>query len=94
MSAKERRSMDQAVAGCVRGTKEGIMLPQFFAQTDAHVYAIDRVLNCVLAPALKAGRQGDQYKVELQGKIRYIFFEHNCDYGSANLGALVHGMEG
>ena len=24
--------------------------------------------------------------LEIKGKIRHIFFEHNCDYGSANLG--------
>ena len=31
-------------------------------------------------------KSSDKYTFEIQGKIKEIFFEHNCDYGSENLG--------
>ena len=66
--------------------EDGTMLPRSFIWTDGVRYRIDRVLDIRPAPALKAGGQGDRYTLEICGQIRYLFFEHNCDYGSSNLG--------
>ena len=86
MPNKEDRWMKLYLRVNVEFTEEGMMLPRSFVWTDGRTYTIDRVLHCVPAPALKAGGQGDKYTLEIKGKIRHIFFEHNCDYGSANLG--------
>lgn len=66
--------------------EDGSMLPRSLIWTDGRVYKIDRVLDVISSPALKAGGQGDRYKLEVHGQIRYLFFEHNVDYGSEKLG--------
>ena len=38
------------------------------------------------ARALKAGGQGDRYTVMIGGHERYLFFEHNADYGNERVG--------
>lgn len=86
MAKKEARWIRLYLNVRVDFTEEGMMLPRSFVWTDGETYEIDRVLDCVAAPALKAGGQGDRYKLEIRGKIRYLFFEHNSDCGSANLG--------
>ena len=65
---------------------EGIMLPRSIVWTDDHEYAIDRVKDIRSAPALKAGGQGDRYTVMVAGKERFLFFEHNADYGNERIG--------
>ena len=65
---------------------EGIMLPRSIVWTDGHEYAIDRVKDIRSAPALKAGGQGDRYTVMVAGKERFLFFEHNADYGNERIG--------
>ena len=65
---------------------EGIMLPRSIVWTDGHEYAIDRVKDIRSAPALKAGGQGDRYTVVVAGKERFLFFEHNADYGNERIG--------
>lgn len=86
MARKEERWIRLYLDVTVEFTKDGRMLPRSFLWTDGRIYEIDRVLDCVAAPALKAGGQGDRYKLEIRGQIRYLFFEHNHDYGSENLG--------
>ena len=49
-------------------------------------YEIDRIKAIQPAPALKAGGQGDRYTIMINGRERYLFFEHNADYGSEKLG--------
>ena len=65
---------------------EGIMRPRSIVWTDGHEYAIDRVKDIRSAPALKAGGQGDRYTVVVAGKERFLFFEHNADYGNERIG--------
>ena len=86
MPKKEERWIKLYLNVTVEFTEEGQMLPRSFVWTDWRVYEIDRVLHCKAAPALKAGGQGDKYTFEIQGKIKEIYFEHNCDYGSEKLG--------
>lgn len=65
---------------------EGVMYPRSIRWTDGQEYPIDRVKDIRSAPALKAGGQGDRYTVEICGAERYLFFEHNADYGSERPG--------
>ena len=65
---------------------DGVMLPRTIIWEDGSRFEVDRVLDIRPAAAQKAGGQGDKYTFEINGQIRHIFFEHNCDYGSANLG--------
>ena len=85
MAKKEEHWIKVYLRVNVEFTEEGMMLPRSFVWIDGRTYKIDRVLHCKAAPALKAGGQGDKYTFEIQGKIKEIFFEHNCDYGSENL---------
>ena len=38
------------------------------------------------APALKAGGQGDRYRIEIGGQERFLFFEHSAGPGDARPG--------
>ena len=62
------------------------MLPYALLWTDGREYAINRIREIRSAPALKAGGQGDRYTVEISGKDRYLFFEHNPDNASPLIG--------
>ena len=59
---------------------------------NAVLNAVAGVANAVMsnvtqaAPALKAGGQGDRYTVMIGGHERYLFFEHNADYGNERIG--------
>ena len=67
-------------------TPEGVMVPRFLTWEDGHRYEIDRIRGVQAAPALKAGGQGDRYTVMIGGKERFLFFEHNADYGDRKIG--------
>ena len=65
---------------------DGAMLPRSLVWEDGRRYEIDRIKNVQAAPALKAGGQGDRYTVMIGGRERYLFFEHNADYGNEKIG--------
>lgn len=65
---------------------EGIMLPRSILWSDGREYPIDRVKDIRSAPAQKAGGQGDRYTVMVAGQERFLFFEHNADYGNERIG--------
>ena len=65
---------------------DGTLLPRIITWEDGEKFAIDKIIDIRQAAAMKAGGQGDRYTLEICGQIRYLFFEHNCDYGSSNLG--------
>ena len=67
-------------------TPEGLMQPRYLTWEDGHRYEIDRIKAVQAAPALKAGGQGDRYTVMIGGHERYLFFEHNADYGNERIG--------
>lgn len=60
----------------------GQMYPRVIHWEDGKKYEVDRVLDIRPAPAARAGGQGDRYKIRMNGKETYIFFEHNTEYGS------------
>ena len=64
----------------------GQMYPRLIHWEDGKKYEIDRVLDVRPAPAARAGGQGDRYKIRMNGKETYIFFEHNAEYGSQKPG--------
>jgi hypothetical protein len=66
--------------------KDGRMLPKTLIWEDGHRYEIDRIKAIQPAPALKAGGQGDRYTIVIEGHERYLFFEHNADYGDEKIG--------
>lgn len=61
---------------------EGNMHPTELLWEDGNTYTIDRVKHIAPRPALKAGGQGDRYEVVIDGKITYLFYEHNPDTAS------------
>lgn len=65
---------------------EGTMFPRSIVWTDGREYPIDRVKDIRSAPAQKAGGQGDRYTVMVAGQERFLFFEHNADYGNERIG--------
>lgn len=66
--------------------KNGRMLPKTLIWEDGHRYVIDKIRAIQPAPALKAGGQGDRYTIVIEGHERYLFFEHNADYGDEKVG--------
>ena len=58
---------------------DGIMLPRSLTWTDGVRYKIDRVKYIGQAPALKAGGQGDCYRIVVRGQERKIYFERSPD---------------
>ena len=50
-------------------------------------YEIDSVSKDVRPSyAEKSGGQGDRYKIKMNGEEKYLFFEHNADYGDEKVG--------
>ena len=67
-------------------TKSGQMRPRSLVWKDGREYEIDRVKDIRPAHAERAGGQGDRYTIIVNGQVRYIFFEHNPEYGHQNVG--------
>lgn len=65
---------------------DGNLLPLQLTWEDGRKYTIDRVLDVCPAPALKAGGQGDRYKIRVRGKESFLFFERNGSLGGNNIG--------
>ena len=65
---------------------DGVMLPRKITWEDGREYEIDRVTDIRQAAAMRAGGQGDRYTVIISGQERYLFFEHNADYGNERVG--------
>ena len=65
---------------------DGAMQPRFLIWSDGRRYDIDKIKAVQAAPALKAGGQGDRYTIMIEGHERYLFFEHNADYGNERIG--------
>ncbi|MBR6028833.1 MAG: hypothetical protein IKP40_07045 [Clostridia bacterium] len=65
---------------------DGTMLPRTLVWEDGRQYEIDRIKAIQAAPALKAGGQGDRYTVMIAGRERFLFFEHNADFGNERIG--------
>ena len=66
--------------------EDGTIVPYVLVWTDGREYTIDRVKDVRSAPALKAGGVGDRYTVEICGRDRFLFFEHNADCRSERIG--------
>ncbi len=66
--------------------EDGVMLPRNLIWEDGHKYEIDRVKYIGQAASLKAGGQGDCYRIMVQGQERKLFFER-----SPNLSGMVVG---
>ncbi len=67
-------------------SEDGKVVPRAIIWTDGQEYPIDKIKDVRSAPALKAGGIGDRYTVEICGQDRFLFFEHNPDCCSAQLG--------
>ena len=74
------------VAVNVHFTEEGRMLPRSLVWEDGLEYEIDRVKDIRPTYAQKAGGQGDRYTIMVNGRERYIFFEHSPEYGMKCVG--------
>ncbi|GHU68020.1 hypothetical protein FACS1894184_09020 [Clostridia bacterium] len=64
----------------------GNVLPRSFMWEDGRVYEIDKLLGVQPAAAQKSGGQGTRYTIRVMNQTRYIYFEHNSEYGKASLG--------
>lgn len=58
---------------------DGVMLPRAIIWEDGTRFEVDRVLDIRSAPALKAGGQGDRYRVRINNQPTYIFFERSTN---------------
>lgn len=81
-----KRSPKVYVEVDVEFSKEGDMRPHFLVWEDGSVYTIDKIKDVRPAHAAKAGGQGDRYTIMVNGQERYLFFEHNSDFGNKKPG--------
>ena len=65
---------------------DGVMLPRSLTWTDGLTYEIDRVRYIGQAPALKAGGQGDCYRIVVHGQERKLFFERSPNLSGEIIG--------
>ena len=65
---------------------DGHMYPRSLIWEDGEKYDIDRVKSVRPAFAARAGGQGDRYTVIVSGKETHLYFEHNPDCVSQNIG--------
>jgi hypothetical protein len=86
MMSNTPRYIRQYVEVNVNFDRSGKMMPRALVWEDGHRYEIDKVRDIQPAPALKAGGQGDRYKIEIGGKERFLFFEHSADPCDAMIG--------
>jgi len=69
--------------------QDGQMVPKRLVWDDGvqqEAFEIDKVLDVRPAYAARAGGQGDRYTIRISGKERYLYFEHNPDYGDKVIG--------
>lgn len=59
----------------------GQMYPKSLMWEDGHQYEIDRILDVRPSFSARAGGQGDRYTVRIGNQEKYLFFEHNPEYG-------------
>ena len=86
VKAPQAKSAKVYVSVRVEFTKDGRMLPRSLTWEDGWEYAIDGVKDIRPAHAARAGGQGDRYAIMVEGRERYLFFEHNPEYGNNNVG--------
>ena len=66
--------------------EKGRMYPRRIHWEDGQAYDVDRILDVRPAYAARAGGQGDRYKVKMRNQERELFFEHNPETGSPQVG--------
>ncbi|GHV28320.1 hypothetical protein FACS18948_7030 [Clostridia bacterium] len=59
----------------------GRVTPLSFRWEDGRVYEVDKVLDVHASYAQKSGGQGDRYTIKIRNQIRFLYFEHNPQYG-------------
>lgn len=60
---------------------DGKMIPKTLTWEDGQKFDIERLLDVRPSFAARAGGQGDRYTVRISNMERYLFFEHNPEYG-------------
>ena len=65
---------------------DGVMLPREIVWENGVTYEIDKVLQITQAAAMRAGGQGDRYKIRVRGKESYLFFERSANLTGNNIG--------
>ena len=83
---EQPRYVKEYVEVLVEFAPDGTMLPRILVWEDGRRYEIDKIKAILPAPALKAGGQGDRYTILIEGQERFLFFEHNADYGNERVG--------
>ena len=83
---EQPRYVKEYVEVLVEFAPDGTMLPRILVWEDGRRYEIDKIKAIQPAPALKAGGPGDRYTILIEGQERFLFFEHNADYGNERVG--------
>lgn len=65
---------------------DGGMLPRALVWEDGRVYRIQKVTDLRPAHAERAGGSGDRYTILVDGRERYLFFEHSTEFGDPGIG--------
>lgn len=86
MQTTTTESVKVYVPVLVAFNSEGIMYPRALVWEDGHRYDIDKVLEIRQAAAMKAGGQGDRYKIRVNGQESYLFFERSAQMTGNNIG--------
>ena len=70
---------------------EGVMIPRSLVWEDGTTYTIDRVTEIRQAAAMRAGGQGDRYRIYVNGQQSYLFFERSPNLSGNNIGRWFVG---
>ncbi|GHU79713.1 hypothetical protein AGMMS49992_32000 [Clostridia bacterium] len=66
--------------------ESGRVTPRSFRWEDGRIYEVDKVLGVHAAYAQKSGSQGDRYTVRIHNQTRFLYFEHNPQFGQTITG--------
>ena len=95
MQTERKRSCKVYVSVKVDFDPNGRMIPRSLLWEDGHEYEIDRVLDVRPAYAERAGGQGARYKIVVDNRERYLYFEHSAAFGEPVTGRwFVERREG
>ncbi|GHU83992.1 hypothetical protein FACS1894196_4730 [Clostridia bacterium] len=61
--------------------EDGRMIPESLTWEDGQRYEIERLLAVRPGYAARVGGHGDRYTVRIGTQQRYLYFEHNLQYG-------------
>ena len=64
----------------------GFVIPKAITWADGRTFVIDSIMDFRPTSSCETMHPGERYTVMIGGHERYLFFEHNADYGNERIG--------